>query len=120
MRIDGVTRIAAFRREPRHDRPETGLLREPFRFSSEGYILDLTREAMAHTGRGDMRVARHVPAPPDSYNETGELAYYDPPAPPMKLEMPADIAAKPDDTPPPPPVSGSRTRIRASAPRVAI
>lgn len=104
MRIDGVTGAPATRREARRGQPGATQFDERFRFSVDGYILDLTVEAMRRTGRGDMRAARYVAAPPESYNEAGELAYYDPPERPMRLARRIEIAPEPDDPPPPPPM----------------
>ena len=118
MRIDGIARTPATRREAGRGWPGEAQFHERFRFSPDGYVLDLTIEAMRRTGRGNIRAARSVPAPPRSYNQAGELAYYDPPAPPMKLETPVEIVA----TPAPPMVSfvAFDGMLRARAPRRAI
>ncbi len=96
MRIDGITRSTGARRAAWREQPDTAPYHARLRFSPDGYVLDLTAEAIRHTGRGDMHVARYVLAPPDSYNAAGELAYYDAPERPLNRSMPV--------VPDPPPV----------------
>lgn len=96
MRIEGISRSTIARRAAWPEQPDTARYHARLRFSPDGYVLDLTAAAIRHTGRGDMHVARYVPAPPESYNAAGELAYYDAPERPLNRSMPVG-----PDTPPP-------------------
>ncbi len=77
LRIDRVSSANAYHRELRRSDPRNppGPNHTSDRFYETDVIFDLTAEAAMKTGRADIRYARQPRNPPETYTESGTLAY---------------------------------------------
>ncbi len=94
MLITGVSPPNAYNREWRRSEPGTSAAphRKPFRFSTIDIILDLSADAIRQTGRHEAAPARQQQSPPDTYTNSGTLAYHNAPDPADPTRFPPEEA----------------------------